>query len=61
VQRANPYELACLEAAGVDVHTTGVEGGGGVVPLKLVDFCGSIKRLAWAAANGCPWWGGCTS
>jgi len=25
------------------------------VPLKLVDFVGSVERLAWAKANGCPW------
>ena len=25
------------------------------VPLKLVDFVGSVARLAWAKANGCPW------
>ena len=23
--------------------------------LKLVDFCGSVERLAWAKDNGCPW------
>jgi len=24
------------------------------VPLKVVDFAGSVGRLAWAQANGCP-------
>jgi hypothetical protein len=26
--------------------------------FKLVDFLGSIERLAWAKANGCPWTAG---
>jgi hypothetical protein len=25
------------------------------VPLKLVDFVESGRRLAWGKANGCPW------
>jgi hypothetical protein len=25
------------------------------VKLKVVDFVGSVERLAWAKANGCPW------
>jgi hypothetical protein len=25
------------------------------VPLELKDFVGSVPRLAWAKANGCPW------
>jgi hypothetical protein len=25
------------------------------VPLKLVEFCGSVGRLAWARVNACPW------
>jgi len=25
------------------------------VPLKLVEFVGSVARLAWAKSNGCPW------
>jgi len=25
------------------------------VPLKLKQFIGSVRRLAWAKANGCPW------
>jgi len=23
--------------------------------LRLVEFCTSVERLAWAKANGCPW------
>ena len=30
-------------------------GKGGSVRLKLVDFVGSVRRLAWAKDNGCPW------
>jgi hypothetical protein len=30
-------------------------GKGGAVKLKLVDFVGSVKRLAWAKDNGCQW------
>ena len=30
-------------------------GKGGAVRLKLVNFCGSVTRLAWARDNGCPW------
>ena len=30
-------------------------GKGGSVPLKLRAFVGSIKMLAWAKDNGCPW------
>jgi hypothetical protein len=30
-------------------------GQGGAVRLKLVDFVGSVQRLAWAKDNGCPW------
>jgi hypothetical protein len=27
----------------------------GAPPLKLAEFVGSVGRLAWARANGCPW------
>jgi hypothetical protein len=30
-------------------------GKGGAVRLKLKEFVGSVARLAWAKANGCPW------
>jgi len=30
-------------------------GKGGAVPLLLSEFVGSVARLAWAKANGCPW------
>ena len=35
--------------------TTCHAGKGGAVPLKLVDFLGSVQRLAWAKDNVCPW------
>jgi hypothetical protein len=24
-------------------------------PLRVTEFCGSVERLSWAKANGCPW------
>jgi len=30
-------------------------GKGGSVPLLVEDFVGSVKRIAWAKDNGCPW------
>jgi hypothetical protein len=30
-------------------------GTNGGALLKVVDFVGSVKRLAWARKNGCPW------
>jgi hypothetical protein len=24
-------------------------------PLRVTEFCGTVERLAWAKANGCPW------
>jgi len=30
-------------------------GKGWSVRLKVVDFVGSVERLAWARDNGCPW------
>ena len=30
-------------------------GKEGAAPLKLAEFVGSVERLAWAKANGCPW------
>ena len=46
--RLSPADLAC---AG---RTVGV-------PLKLVNFVGSVGRLAWAQSNGCPWEAGLCS
>jgi hypothetical protein len=30
-------------------------GKGGAVPLRVSDFVGSVEKLTWAEANGCPW------
>jgi len=35
-------------------------GTGGGVPLKLIEFCESVERLAWARENDCPWAGAYT-
>jgi hypothetical protein len=24
-------------------------------PFRVTEFCGTVERLAWAKANGCPW------
>ena len=29
--------------------------GGGALLLRVEDFVGSVERLAWAQARGCPW------
>jgi hypothetical protein len=42
VQAANEDRLSCA-------------GKSRGVPLKVVDFVGSVARLAWAKVNGCPW------
>jgi hypothetical protein len=40
-------EFSDLPRAGVSVE----------VPLRVSQFIGSVERLAWARANGCPWSG----
>ena len=42
--------LAAVLASGLPRLPTGVR-----VRLRLVEFCTSAERLAWARANGCPW------
>jgi len=48
--------LAAVEAAAAvadsDLPWAGKTAG---VPLKVKYFVGSVARLAWAKANGCPW------
>ena len=44
--------LIAVATAGSDLPWGGKSAG---VPLKLKEFCGSVARLAWAKANGCPW------
>jgi hypothetical protein len=41
------------EAAGDDSDDEGIEGG--PLLLRVKDFVGSVERLAWAKARGCPW------
>jgi hypothetical protein len=48
-----PWLTAVVRAANED-HLP-CAGNSRGVPLKLVDFVGSVARLAWAKANGCPW------
>jgi hypothetical protein len=48
-----PADLACAPAGltvGVPLKVVDFVGS-----LKVVDFVGSAGRLAWAKANGCPW------
>ena len=42
--------LAAVLASGLPRLPKGVR-----VRLRLVEFCTSAERLAWARANGCPW------
>ena len=48
-QVARPW-LAAVVASGL--IRAGKSAG---VPLKIKEFVGSVERLAWAKANGCPW------
>jgi len=49
--RVGPASLAAVVAS-VLPRAGGANGG---LPLQLEEFCGSVERLAWAKANGCPW------
>ena len=44
--------LIAVATAGSDLPWGGKSAG---VPLKLKEFIGSVKWLAWAWENGCPW------
>ena len=35
-----------------DLPCAGITEG---APLRVTEFCGTVDRLAWAKANGCPW------
>jgi hypothetical protein len=60
--RLDPADLAMLAQVGhpwlaavvasPDLPRAGRTAG---VPLTLSEFVGSVARLAWAKANGCPW------
>jgi hypothetical protein len=48
-QAGHPWLAAVLAA---NLPRAGKSAG---MPRKLADFVGSVARLAWAKANGCPW------
>ena len=63
LSRLDPTDLAMLRRVDHSCMAT-VESSGlpraGVnvqVPLTVGQFVGSVERLAWAKANGCPWSG----
>jgi hypothetical protein len=51
-QVGRPWLAAVLASMSPDLPRAGKSAG---VPLKLKGFVGSVKLLAWARANGCPW------
>jgi hypothetical protein len=59
--RPDPKDCAMLAQVGkpwlavVLANNLSRAGKRGAVKLSLVDFVGSIKLLAWAKENGCPW------
>jgi len=54
-QVGTPWLAAVVAAAAaVDSGLTRAGKSAGV-PLKVKDFVGSVGRLAWTKANGCPW------
>jgi len=53
-QAGRPW-LAAVLASGLPRLPKGVR-----VWLRLMEFCTSVERLAWAKANGCPWAGAYT-
>ena len=51
-----PWQRAVVRAAGPGRRDPlQIAGKSAGVPLMVGDFVGSVKRLAWAKANGCPW------
>jgi len=48
--RVGKSSRAAVVASGLPRAGTSVRGA-----FKLKEFCGSVRRLAWAKANGCPW------
>jgi len=59
--RLDPTDCAMLARVGkpwlavVVANNLTRAGKVGAVPLNLVNFIGSVERLAWAKDNGCPW------
>jgi hypothetical protein len=61
LSRLDPTDLALLRQVDRACRAAGESSGlprAGVneqVPLMVSQFVGSVERLAWAKANGCPW------
>jgi hypothetical protein len=61
LERLDPTDCAILARVGkpwlavVVANNLPRAGKGGAMKLKLVDFLGSVARLAWAKDNGCRW------
>jgi hypothetical protein len=59
--RVSPADRAVLAQVGPPwlavVLASGLPRAGKTegVPLKIKEFCGSVRRLAWARENGCGW------
>jgi hypothetical protein len=53
--RLDPTDCAVLAQVGKAWLAAVLSAARGAVPLKLMDFVGSVKLLAWARAKGCPW------
>jgi len=57
----DPTALALLARVRRGWHAVVVSSGlpcAGITegaPLRVTEFCGTVDRLAWAKANGCPW------
>ena len=57
----DPTALALLRRVRRRWHAVVVSSGlpcAGITegaPFRVTEFCGSVERLAWAKANGCPW------
>jgi hypothetical protein len=56
----DPTALALLARVRREWHAVVVSSGlpcAGITegaPLRVTEFCGTVDRLAWAKANGCP-------
>ena len=61
LERLDPTDCAMLARVGkpwlavLVANSLPRAGNGGAVRLALKHFCGSVKWLAWAKDNGCPW------
>jgi hypothetical protein len=61
LQALDPTTLALFARVRREWHAVVVSSGlpcAGITegaPLRVTEFCGTVDRLAWAKANGCPW------